>query len=335
VIQDTNVPDLTGLNSLDSIFDAFSIRSNLQLINFNGLSNLKHIGNADFRIESNPVLQDLSGIDNLETIDYSINIANNPTLSSLTGLESLKTVGYAISILRNDKLPNLEGLNNLISVGHRLQINDNDMFTSLQGLDNIYSIDRLQLDNNIQLQDLSGLSSLHNVGAVSVHGNPIIQSLNGLENVSSIDRSLSIYNNASLNNINALTDVDLSSMTNLSIKINPLLSLCSNTAICNYLLANGSDDISDNAVGCNGLVEVLNGCNNSGIYYFIGGVGYWDEAFNWSGGLVPDSDSDVVIVSGNTCNIRTSSTANCKYLDVRPTAVFNCPPTALLNVHVN
>jgi len=67
-------------------------------------------------------------------------------------------------------------------------------------------------------------------------------------------------------------------------------------------------------------------------YYFIASFGFWDEPSNWSNNLVPDMDSDVIILAGNTCNIRTGTIAECNVIDVEYSAVLNCLGSARICV---
>jgi len=80
---------------------------------------------------------------------------------------------------------------------------------------------------------------------------------------------LSIDNNASLSSLAGLEQIDYTSITNMIIKNNPLLSNCNESLICNYLSNGGQADIQNNTTGCNSELEILNSCGFSKTNYQI------------------------------------------------------------------
>ena len=83
----------------------------------------------------------------------SILFGSNPVLTNLSGLNNLASIGGGLRIVHNDALTSLSGLDNLASIGGDLAINNNDVLTSLAGLDNIAasSIDDLTIHSNASL----------------------------------------------------------------------------------------------------------------------------------------------------------------------------------------
>jgi len=123
------VTDLSPLESIVIINNAFEVKNTQNLQNLEGLNNLKITGNIfpnGFRIENNSALESLSGLNNLE----------------ITRGESY--------IINNDNLTNLQGLNNYnaASAGE-FRIQDCDALLSLSGLENFQFIgDTFYLINN-------------------------------------------------------------------------------------------------------------------------------------------------------------------------------------------
>jgi hypothetical protein len=99
-------------------------------------------------------------------------------------------------------------------------------------------------------------------GDVIIEGRSIIN-LNGLSILESIGGSLYIYiyNNPALTSLTGLDNVELDSISDLTIYFNPLLSTCAIQSICDYLASpNGLIYIHDNAQGCNSNGEVRAAC---------------------------------------------------------------------------
>ena len=144
---------------------------------------------------------------------------------------------------------------------------------------------------------------------------------------------MTINNNLALTDISALSSVDLSGMSGLNISNNIQLAVCSNPAICTYLSGGGAATIANNTGDCAGVIQVLDDC--SGFYYFIASSGYWDDTSNWSGGLVPDANSFVIILAGNHCMIKSNYSAECRIFEIELSGEIDCPSSSQLTVHGN
>jgi len=122
---ESDIDDLTGLNTITSIHGSLIIHGTVDLVNLEGLENLTYIG-GDLTIGGptfpfNSSLVNLTGLINLDSIDGSLIITKNPALVNLSVLESLANIGGALKIgggtigwfLGNYSLTSLEGLDNL------------------------------------------------------------------------------------------------------------------------------------------------------------------------------------------------------------------------------
>ena len=92
-----------GLSGLQSVV-ALHVSSNPALKNFQGAA-LRHAG--DILVESNPLLTDFTGLENLMSVDSGFSIGSNSSLTSLHALSSLGSVGSMIIEL-NRRLPQCE-----------------------------------------------------------------------------------------------------------------------------------------------------------------------------------------------------------------------------------
>lgn len=286
----TNNPNLVTIHlfpNLDSIFYDLSVSGNQKLKNIYGFNTLRfiennmmisgsdslqivekfdslqYIGNY-IDISYNPLLETISCVSSLSNFQGVITLYDNPKLTQITGeLESEVLSGVLLS--GNYSLSNLNFLNNIKSILNDLIIYDCDSLPNLVGLDSISYVGGLNISNNDKLNSLVALSSLDSVTYnIYIINNDLIPSLNGLENVSSLGYALDISDNLILNDISALSQVDLNSIYILNIFDNLALSICDIESICNLLALPISQVIviSNNAVGCNSEMEVLNECNN-------------------------------------------------------------------------
>lgn len=281
-IQGSNITNLNGLSVLTNIGDYLSIYGNDSLTSLEGLENLTYLGSG-LLIKGNTALTNLTGMGSLTSISGNLWIYDNNALTSLVGLENLASVGGSLEIgvyfdpmltriTDPDTLTPTAG--NLLT-GEKYYFIGNPSLISLTGLDNLNFIggDFNILYNN-SLSNLNGLSNLYNIaGNLWIEANNALTNLTGLENLNSIEGDFIIRS------INALTSLaGLENLTfiggYLSIQLNPSLSLCDSEWLCNYLTApTGAVMISDNAPGCNSIIELAGACGGLpclpyGSYYF-------------------------------------------------------------------
>ena len=139
LLGNDSLQSLQGLENLTSIDSTISINLNSALINFTGLDNVTSIG-KNLMIDLNWSLEDLTGLGGLISIDGDLFIGGiepalwhgNPLLMDLSGLENLNYIGGGLTIGGNNSLASLTGLNNLNSIGQNLSIFDNDTLSYCQ-----------------------------------------------------------------------------------------------------------------------------------------------------------------------------------------------------------
>ena len=112
----------TGLSNLTSIEGNFEVYDNYNLIDFNGLENLTSIG-GNFEVYENDSLINFSGLENLISIGGDLEIgrfipdlySGNPLLNSLSGLNNLASINDALLVQGNNSLLSLVGLDSINS----------------------------------------------------------------------------------------------------------------------------------------------------------------------------------------------------------------------------
>jgi len=189
--------DLTiGGASQGSLSDITDI-SGLQLTSING----------SLRIQHNPLLTSLDGLDMLNSVTAAVSIFNNDLLTNLTGLDALTFIGKNLSITGNDALTSLTGLNALTGVVS-INISFNPMLTSLTGLEGLTSLSGfLNIESN-GITSMAGLDNLQSIGGdFDITNNVNLLNLSGLESLLFIQGSFRMFGNIQLTNIEALANL--------------------------------------------------------------------------------------------------------------------------------
>jgi len=243
------------------------------ITNLNGLNALSNIGGDLFIGRNN---QPFGG---------------NGNLTNLVGLGNLTSIGGDLTFSSNDTLTILTGLESLVSIGGDLRVYMNDMLASFIGLDNLTSV-----EGDVRIGIIPYMPAWG-------YGNNSLTSLTGLENLTTIGGEIVIINNQALTSLTGLDNVIASSINNLSIHNNYVLSSCEAQTICDYLAApTGTVNIYLNASGCNNPGEVAIACGFAlpclpyGNYYFLTQSEIDDFQTNYPG--CPELLGDVQI-SGN------------------------------------
>ena len=266
-------------------FDGGITITGSSIINLYGLSNLAHIG-GDLNILYSATLTGLAGLQGLTSVGGTLMINENYILSNLTGLNNLASVGGHLIVYKNNNLSNLGGLNSLSTVGNNLIISENGI-NSLSGLLSLESIGNVVeisynpflinitaleslntvggdfwINNNGELLNLDGLENLVAVGGELVlRSNYKLNSIEGLSGLATIGGQLAIQSNYALGSLAGLDNINASSIDELKILNNTILSTCEVLSICEYLGNPGGDVvISNNAAGCSNRQEIENAC---------------------------------------------------------------------------
>ncbi len=275
--------------------------SGSDIVDLNPLSQLEQI-KIDLRIESNPLLESLTGLENISLGNNNtrgiLYIRNNPSLISLDGLLGISCISNVgmddIKIENNASLISISALSSINVIVYFVEINNNQILTSINAIQDFSEIKSLIVKNNSQLETLPNIPFDEYMYNVEIIGNPQLQSLIGLEAITKITQRIYINNNDLLANIDPLSGVldgntvvegssllieindnelltDISGIANinpleiesLSIIDNPNLSTCNVISVCNHIQNNGTAQISNNTVGCNSVEEVFVKCSTT------------------------------------------------------------------------
>lgn len=263
------LPSLDGLDNLSSIGAVLSIEGNPTLNDLSALSNITHLPGGLYLVE-NAALSSLNALINLTTIDGYLLVLSNPSLTNFQGLNNISSIGSYVFISQNSSLNNLNGLENLVSVGGYFNITDNPILTNVQALAALSTVGGyLGFLENPTLASLLGLQNLNSVGGdLYVFENASLVNLSGLESLSSINGAIVVADNASLTSLNGIQNIDpasiqsmSSSLQDLEIYNNPLLSDCAIQSICDFLaLPMRTTNINGNGGACDTRTAIEQAC---------------------------------------------------------------------------
>jgi hypothetical protein len=285
-----SVSDLSPLKSLSKISTSLEIRYTSKLKNLKGLENLEIVGYNfphALRIQDNPGLTSLEGLNNLKIVRGESYIINNDSLTDLRGLDNYTTsmIGDFV-IADNDRLRSLDGLNKLTILDDVLYITNNPLLTDVKALSNnpitflgesrvqitnnaslpnvdgfiqFQEVDYLQLKNNKALTDVSGFRNLQTVKSVVLEGNDLLADLSAFGNLKSLGH-LGLTNSPAVKDLTGFRNLEsigwltvennpgLKDFTGLE-KVHTLsrLEVSYNNALVNFKGLNGLTKIVGNA----------------------------------------------------------------------------------------
>ncbi len=152
-----NVNGLNNLRELTSESGSITVSYNDALENLDGLLNLNATLTTLY-VMGNPLLQNISGLENID-VYQTLKIIDNNLLQSLQGLEKVTRNFSIISIVNNNSLIELQGLNNLSHTYGEFNIRNNGGLTSLNGLNGLLNIWQIRLLDNTNLLDFCALQN--------------------------------------------------------------------------------------------------------------------------------------------------------------------------------
>ena len=232
----SSLSSFKGLSSLKSIGGDFEVNAkSSSLASFEGLENLETIG-GNFKVIAESSFKGLNG---LKSIGGDFEVNANSSLESFEGLESLETIGGNFKIIDNESslnaLSSFKGLSGLNSIGWDFEVSTDHSSSphpshSLNALESFEGLESLEtIGGNFRviaesfsysysfnvLSSFKGLSSLKSIGGDFEVKARVLESFEGLENLTNIGDKLTIKGCSSLNNIDALKDIE--SLNDISI----------------------------------------------------------------------------------------------------------------------
>jgi hypothetical protein len=298
-INGDDISNLDGLSVITSIGSYLYITNNDILDNLSGLSSLMHLGGA-LLISTNASLTDLSGLEGLSVVEGDVFISNNPVLATISALANINAANVLeLRLTGNVSLATCDNTficNYLANPTGKVNIYNNapgcnnppeiaescGIILPCLPFGSYYFATQAEIDDfqlhypgctdlkggvkvtGGDITNLAGLSSVNSVaGAFEIHNNPQLTSLAGLDSLSQITGTLTIVGNSLLTDISAISLLDTSTVTFLGITNNPVLAVCENPFVCDYLFGTfgaAHNNISGNADGCKSRDEVLLAC---------------------------------------------------------------------------
>jgi hypothetical protein len=252
-----NVTNFSGMPNLTSL-DNISLFQNFGLSDMSQLSFIETINNVE--IWSNG-LNNLAGLENLQTVEGDLKISNEP-LTSFSDLASLQTINGSLYLQYNEQAVDYSAFSNITTI-ENLYIIGSTSLTDLSGFEGVQTVTgSLRIGNNSGLIDLAGLNDLSTVEFFDIYENENFLSLKGIENLDFIGNRIFIDSNDSLLSIETLNYASPSQVDQVVIINNTSLLFCRNNFICGVISdPTVSKTIFNNASGCNSIGEVENTCN--------------------------------------------------------------------------
>lgn len=237
-----SLSDVSGLDNVEEINGDLGFRSLPLIKNFDGFKGLIKI-NGNLIIELTN-FDSITGFGALRKIDNVLSVSYNPSLKNVHHLGELDSI-YRIVIYDNAKLESINFLNSVTTITEQITINSNDSLINLNGFENLKSAEQLIIDNNQSLNSISALTSFKKLGSTSnsllrIKKNPKLSTLIGLENL------------------------DISTVSEMIITENELLSYCHLDNICEFVSSSFNDaTIIGNDTDCDTKVNLVNMCSSS------------------------------------------------------------------------
>ncbi len=182
----TSASDLADFLTRVTI-DSFVVQGDLRISGIDDSDLMAVAGLYDVRgdlvIEGNAFLRSLKGLERVREIGDHLQIARNTSLENLEGLDHLQSIRGDLILTRNPTLLSMDHLNELRHVSGLISIRDNTSLESLVGLQGITEVEgSVLIENNASLMSLRGLEGLSSIGQIlSIRKNESLVTLEGLD----------------------------------------------------------------------------------------------------------------------------------------------------------
>ncbi|MEM9819966.1 MAG: T9SS type A sorting domain-containing protein [Bacteroidota bacterium] len=157
--NNNEILNLEGLSQITRINGSLRISQMDSLKSLHGLHNVTYIDRLVYYLSTG--LDDLSGLESLDTIAGDINI-DIGTLGQISGLDNLKYIGNNVDVIFSTIGP-WSGMNNLNYLGGKVDISTSTI-GPISGMNGLKTINgRLRFDSNKELGNISGWQNLETV----------------------------------------------------------------------------------------------------------------------------------------------------------------------------
>lgn len=263
ILENDLITDFTGLNNL-FYADGLIVNCCSSLTSLAGLEKLEvivGIGSESSFVYNNPLLTDISALQNLTTINSDFVIAQNNILTRADNFENVALLSGSLEINDNPALRSISGFNNIDTVFGDIRIVNNPVLDSFSCFAKIQVVDYLKISET-PLSYINGFSSLKKTKGLHID-NSNFTNLDIFDSLTLIDGSIWIAENQLLTDISGIANILPDSIIDFYLFLNPLLSDCHISSICEFLEINYSKAyLYNNAVGCITPEEVHDQCTN-------------------------------------------------------------------------
>lgn len=202
-----------GVNNYTRIIGSVTIGSVEEFVysDIIDLSPLQSIRKVDYSLSvvRNSKLTSTVGL-NIDEVGYQLSIVENATLKTLEGLENITSLSFGLFLFGNNELSNVSQLGSLMEIGSLVLINC-PLIPNIDFLSNITSLKNLNIDSCDTLKNLDGLSNLTNMTGdypyVEIRNNTLLENLNGLQNLNASVLNLKVDGNPNLITLRGLENI--------------------------------------------------------------------------------------------------------------------------------
>jgi len=213
IVSNDSLQHLNGLENLTEINNDLIIgghgginnKSNLLLQDLEGLNGLQSIGH-DFVIDSNPSLKTLSGIEKLTQITNDFTITYCDSLDNIANTAGIKSIGNNFIFDSNPSAKNFLGFERLESIGTFFKIVSCQSIMNLDGLDSLTSLNIFDIIGANSLTSLEGLDNIKELGSLFIT-NTKLSNIESLEGLNRIEKSLTLEYCDSLKSLKGLQNI--------------------------------------------------------------------------------------------------------------------------------
>ena len=198
----SDISDLSPLAAITQVTGNLIVHRNRGLPNLMGLNQLQSIG-GDFEVGNNASLTSLGDFITLQSIGGRFEVGNNASLTSLGDFTTLQSVGGDFDMSGNDNLTSLGDFTILQTIGGDFKVSGNVDLTSLGDFPVLQSIrGGFEVSSNADLTSLKDFPALQSIeGSFEVYDNADLTSVRDFTALQSIGGSFEVSSNADLTSL--------------------------------------------------------------------------------------------------------------------------------------
>lgn len=217
IINNNNLTNVDGFASITFLKTQLSFKNNKKLTSIRGFNLLKKLqcstleSNPCLNLLGNPMLNDISGFSNLNTIGKDLWIKDNAALTTFSGFSKLETLDGSLHIYDNLKLANVDAFSNIQRIPGNLIVYNNDALTNVNGFSRLISIGgELRISDNYMLSNISCFTILDSIGAdVTINMNELLEVIDSFSLITHLHGQLFICENNQLKKITGFSNLKI------------------------------------------------------------------------------------------------------------------------------